>query len=336
MKRCHAILFLGALIGAFLASNLTSALADGTKTHTLKLVHTSFGPDSVSRKAVEDLARRVTEGTEGRIQFQIFGIELGDYLEIHEMIIRGEVDMLLDPVATTFDPRWAALLFPFLVTDYRKASELFAPSSYINQLFKQWAEEDGMHWLGTWVQGFTGVSLNHVVTTPEEAKGVKLRCPPIGLARYTFQNLGFDVRVFAFKDVPLAINTGLVEGQAGGGPGQSWTLVRDINKCYIHYRDVLELWGFVANKASWNRLEPDDQALIQKVANEMMIRRFTLAEAEERGYMRRLAKHGLTVVDLKDSPEKLAAAVELGRKTWPKMEEIIGKKAMDGIREVLK
>ncbi len=51
--------------------------------------------------------------------------------------------------------------------------------------------------------------------------------------------------------------------------------------------------------------------------------------------MKKLADHGLTVIDLIDSPEKLAKATELGRKTWPKMEETIGKEAMDKIRTSL-
>jgi TRAP-type C4-dicarboxylate transport system substrate-binding protein len=308
-----------------------SALA-GTKSHTLKLVHTTLSPPSPSRDAVEELAERVTKATDGRIKFQIYGIELGDYLEINEMILRGEVDIMLDPIATTFDPRWAAMQFPYLVTDYSKAAEIFGPNGFMNSLFKKWADEKGMHWMGTWMQGFTGVSLNHPATTPEEAKGIKIRSTPIGLVQDTFRYLGFEVSILPYSEVPTAISTGVVEGQAGGGPAQSWNLVRDINKYYIHYRDCLELWGVVMNKDNWNKLEEDDQQLIQGIVDEIVARRVNEAEQEEQGYMKRLADHGLTVIDLIDTPEKLARATELGRQTWPKMEEIIGKEAMDTIR----
>jgi TRAP-type C4-dicarboxylate transport system substrate-binding protein len=308
----------------------------GTKEHSFKIAHSTLPAPSASRSAIEELAERVTKETNGRIKFQIYGTELGDYLEINEMILRGEVDILLDPVATTFDPRWSAMQFPYLVTDYTKAAEIFGPSGFMNNLFKQWADEKGMYWLGTWMQGFTGVSLNHAATTPEEAKGIKIRSTPVGLVQDTFRYLGFEVSVLPYSEVPTAISTGVVEGQAGGGPAQSWNLVRDINKFYIHYRDCLELWGLFMNKNSWTSLEEDDQKLIQSIADEIVAKRVASAEAEEKDYMKKLSDHGLTVIDLIDTPEKLATATELGRKTWPKMEEIIGKEAMDTIRSSIK
>ena len=306
--------------------------AAGVKSHTLKIAHSTLDAPSASRSAVEEIARRVTAETDGRIQFRIYGTELGDYQEINEKLRRGEVDIQLDPVATTFDPRWSAMQFPYLVTDYAKAAEIFGPGGFMSRLFKQWADDNGMYWLGTWMQGFTGVSLNTPATTPEEAAGHKIRSTPVGLVQETFSYLGFEVSIIPFTEVPTAIGAGVVEGQAGGGPEQTWSIARDINKYYIHYRDCLELWGVFANKESWARLEPDDQRLIQAIVDDVVAKRVASAEAEENEFMRRLAEHGLTVIDLKDDPAKLARATELGRQTWPKMEEIIGKDAMDAIR----
>jgi TRAP-type C4-dicarboxylate transport system substrate-binding protein len=323
-----------ALTMTFTCSIFENAQA-GTKEHNLKLVHTTLPAPSASRTAVDELAKRVEEATNGRIKFKVYGIELGDYLEINEMILRGEVDIMLDPIATTFDPRWAAMQFPYLVTDYSKAAQIFGPDGFMTTLFQQWADEKGMHWLGTWMQGFTGVSLNHPATTPEEAKGIKIRSTPVGLVQDTFRYLGFDVSILPYSEVPTAISTGVVEGQAGGGPAQSWNLVRDLNKYYIHYRDCLELWGMVMNKDSWNNLEEDDQKLIQGLVDEMVAKRVLEAEQEENDYMKKLTDHGLTVIDLIDTPEKLDKATELGRQTWPKMEEIIGTPAMETIRSSL-
>jgi TRAP-type C4-dicarboxylate transport system substrate-binding protein len=308
----------------------------GTKEHSLKIAHTTLPAPSPSRAAIDELAERVTKETGGRIKFRIYGTELGDYLEVNEMILRGEIDIMLDPIATTFDQRWSAMQFPYLVSDYSKAGEIFSPDGFMTGLFKQWADEKGMHWLGSWMQGFTGVSLNQPATTPEEAKGIKIRSTPVGLVQYVYRNLGFEVAILPYSEVPTAISTGVVEGQAGGGPAQSWNLVRDINKYYVHYRSDLELWGMVMNKDSWNNLEEDDQNLIQGIVDEIMAKRVLSSEAEEKDYMKRLSDHGLTVIDLIDFPEKLARATELGRKTWPEMEKIIGKEAMDVVTANIK
>ncbi|MDR2456085.1 MAG: TRAP transporter substrate-binding protein DctP [Deltaproteobacteria bacterium] len=335
MQKRLIIVACAAALSLALALVAKESLAEGTKAHTLKIVHTSLPSPNPSRLAVEELAKRVTRETNRRIKFQIFGIELGDYLEINEMVKTGEVDFLLDPVATSADPRWAALLFPYLVTDYAKAAEIFGPQGFMTDLYRQWADENGLVWLGTWMQGFTGISMDHPATTPEEAKGIKIRSSPLGLLQDTYIHLGFEIIPLPYSEIPTAISTGLVEGQAGGGPAQAWNLTRDINKYYVHYRDCLELWGFLANKKSWDKLEPDDQKLIQDIVDELVTKRVVSAEAEERDYMRRLSDHGLTVIDLKDSPDKLARAAELGRMSWPKMEAIIGKEAMDHIRASL-
>lgn len=333
MKKLLALILSAACLTMFSVYSSESIAA--TKKHRLKIAHTTLAAPSASYDAVSKFARDITEQTDGRISFKVYGSELGDYLEINEMVLRGEVDILLDPIATTFDPRWAALQFPYLVTDYENAAEILGPEGFMTSLFKQWSDEKGMHFLGTWMQGFTGVSLNSPATTPEEAKGIKIRSTPIGLVQHVWRHLGFEVSILPYSEVPTAISTGVVEGQAGGGPAQAWNLVRDINKYYIHYRDGLELWGFVMNKDSWNRLEKEDQELFQRLANEMMAKRVLEADAEEKDYMKKLQDKGLTIIDLIDQPEKLARATELGRKTWPEMEKIIGKEAMDVVRKSL-
>lgn len=308
----------------------------GTKKHTFKIVHTTLAAPSPPRDAIDEMAERVTKGTDGRITFKIYGAELADYLEVNEMVMRGEVDILWDAISTNFEPRFAAMQFPYLVTDYGQAAQVHGPDGFMSNLFRKIADDNGMVWLGTWVQGLTGLSLNHAVTTPEEAKGVKIRSTPVGLIKDVYRNIGFDVAIIPYNEVPTAITTGVVEGQAGGGPAQTWNLVRDINKFYIHDRSNMETWGVIMNKDSWNSLEEDDQKLIQGIINEILIRRFSEAEADEKAYMKKLTDHGLTVIDLGDYPEKLAVYTELGRKTWPMMEEIIGKEAMDTIVNSLK
>lgn len=330
MKRMVITLACAAI---FLAGGMAVGDAGAaSKKHTLKIIHTTLSPPSAPRDAIDEMVKRVSKETDGRVEFKVYGIELGDYLETNEMLLRGEIDMILDPVATTFDPRWAALQFPYIVTDYKKAADIFGPDGFMTSLFRKWADEKGMHWLGTWMQGFTGVSLNRGATTPEEAKGIKIRSTPIGLVQHVYRNLGFEVSILPYSEVPTAISTGVVEGQAGGGPAQSWNLVRDLNKYYVHYRDGLELWGVLMNKASWERLDPEVQKVLQNAVNDMVAKRVLTAEAEEKDYMKKLTDKGLTVIDLIDYPEKLARSVELGRKTWPEMEKIIGKEAMDTIR----
>jgi TRAP-type C4-dicarboxylate transport system substrate-binding protein len=124
-----------------------------------------------------------------------------------------------------------------------------------------------------------------------------------------------------------------VDGQAGGGPFQTYSCCRDLNKYFVFYRDSVELWGFTFNLDKWKDLEADDKKLIREVVSAEVTKRINGAEAEDQLYIDKLKKEGLTVVDLADYPEKLKAARDSARQCWTKLDDIVGKVWMDKIRK---
>jgi TRAP-type C4-dicarboxylate transport system substrate-binding protein len=201
-------------------------------------------------------------------------------------------------------------------------------------MFQQWAKDINMIWLGTWLQGFTGVSLSKKpATTLEEAKGIKIRTPPVAAFQCYWEELGFTPSLIPYSEVPTAISTGVVDGQAGGGPFQTYSCCRDLNKYFVFYRDSVELWGYTFNKDKWNKLSSEDQKIIRDTVSKEVKLRIDGAEKEDKEYMDKLKKHGLTIVDLADSPDKLKEARDRGRKCWKVLDNIVGKTWMDQIRE---
>ena len=73
---------------------------------------------------------------------------------------------------------------------------------------------------------------------------------------------------------------------------------------FVYYRDYVEVWGFTINMDRWNKIEADDQAIIQEVVSKEVAERMAGAEQEDQEYLNKLADHGLTVVDLADTSEK--------------------------------
>lgn len=307
----------------------------GNKKHNLKIAQTIYPKGSAHMDSVERIAKAITEQTNGRIKFKIYGPELGDWAELNEMVSRGDIDIMLSPLSSSYDPRWNATFTPYIVTTYKEAKEVFSQGSEMDNIFKTWAKDINMVWLGTWLQGFAGISLSaRAATTPEEAKGIKVRTPPIAAFECYISELGFTPALIPYSEVPTAISTGVVDGQAGGGPFQTYTCCRDLNEYFVFYRDYVELWGYTINMDKWNEIEPDDQKKIQAVVGNEAAMRIDGAKNEDMAYLQKLRDHGLTVVDLADYPEKLNAAKNAARKCWTEIDEIVGKVWMDKIRKI--
>ncbi len=313
---------------------LTTPSIAGTKKHKLKIAQTVYPKGSAHMKSIERIAKEITAKTNGRIKFKVYGTELADWSELNEMVNRGDIDMMLSPMSPSYDPRWNVMQMPYIVTTYEDAKSAFGAGSFMEDMFKQWAKDVNMVWLGTWFQGFTGVSLStRPALTPEDAKGIKIRVTPIPVLECLWEKLGFMPSLIPYSEVPTAISTGVVDGQAGGGPFQTYSCCRDLNKYFVFYRDSAELWGYTMNLDKWNKLEADDQKIIQEIVSKEAQMRVEEAEKEDTEYMEELKKHGLKIVDIADYPEQLEAAKTAGRECWEVLDKDVGKVWIDRIRK---
>ena len=293
--------FVLAALSLLVMSPLSAQAADEIK---LKIAQTVYPEPSAHMDSVRRIAEKVTKATNGRITFKVYGPELCDWAELNEMVNRGDIDIMLSPMSPTYDPRWNAAYTPYMVTTYEEAKKAYGPGGFMEDMFQAWAKDINMHWLGTWFQGFTGASLNKEVTTPEEAKGVKVRTTTIGVYECCWDAMGFTPSLIPYSEVPTAISTGVVDGQSGGGPFQTWSCCRDLNKYFIFYRDSVEIWGYTINLDTWNKLSPEDQTVIAKVVADEANARVDAAKKEDMDFLAQLDKYGLTVIDMIDFRKK--------------------------------
>ena len=328
--RLNCTLF--AVIALVCMANAPAAVA-GKKKHKLKIAQTLYPSPSAHMDSIQHIADEVTRQTDGRITFKVYGPELGDWAELNEMVNRGDIDMMLSPMSASYDPRWNVTFAPYIVTGYDEAKKAFGPGGFMDEIFAVWAKDVNMKWLGTWIQGFAGVSLSTApATTADQAEGIKIRTPPIAAFECYWKKLGFTPSLIPYSEVPTAISTGVVDGQAGGGPFQTWSCCRDLNKYFVYYRDYVEVWGYTMNLDKWNQLDAQDQALIRKIVNAEVFKRVNGAEKEDQEYLSKLREHGLTVVDLADTPDRLMEARDECRGCWTELDKLVGKVWMDKIR----
>lgn len=302
---------------------------------TWKFAEPAFPKGSDRMNSCERIAKAVAERTDNKFKLTLFGPELGDWVEVDEMVMRGTIDMTLNSMTANYDPRWNIIFCPYIVSTYEEAGKAYGPGGFLNKMFTGWAKDSSMHWLGTWIQGFAGVSLStRPATTPEEAKGIKIRVPPIAAFECYWKALGFIPALIPYSEVPTAISTKMVDGQAGGGPFQTWSCCRDLNKYFVWYRDYMDPCGYVANIDSWNALPKEYKKILKEEVSKEVMMRIKDAEMWDRKYLKKLEEeHGFVVVDMAEHPEKLAAAKNAARKCWKVMDDLVGKIWMDKVRE---
>ena len=283
----------------------------------------------------KSFAKKVFEGTNGRIQIDVFsGGVLGDWTEIFEMVQRGTIEMSMAQANANFDPQLnLAYYFPYIVTNSQEAKKVYGPYGWAYKIIVDLWAKHKIKALSVVPLGMSGVSLKTLpakYAEPGATHGLKVRVMPIKPCEWTYEALGYIATPIPYAEAYSAIQTGIADGQMGGPPFQAWQF-KDVNKVWIQYNDFFESWWFAINMDLWNKLSKEDQAVMLKAAQEESDIQWARADQVDEEYRQKLVKeYGWQIVTL--SQEQLnAVAASVRKKVWPKMEEIIGKELMDRI-----
>jgi TRAP-type C4-dicarboxylate transport system substrate-binding protein len=100
-------------IKALAVASLFIGGAAGAQEHTLRL-STLMKPDSDGARAAESFAQKVAEKTDGRIAITVYpASQLGDWIEVHEQVSFGALDLAMQPLSNSYDQRLAIAWFPY-------------------------------------------------------------------------------------------------------------------------------------------------------------------------------------------------------------------------------
>jgi TRAP-type C4-dicarboxylate transport system substrate-binding protein len=284
-------------------------------------------------------AKEVKERTKGRIDITVYsGGVLGDWVETTEMVMRGAVDMALDPIAPTYDPRLNITYYmPYVAETMEKAKKIYSRDSFMHTLVNEIIEPLNMKGLAIYPVGSSGCTLDKVPPSPGDPdvpKNLKMRVMPIRLCELTWKRLGYLPTAIPWAEVYPALQTGVADGQMGGPPYQGYT-VRDVQKCWIQYNDFFEIYWFYMNKKLWDGLSAGDKKIFLEAAERQCQGRWkTIAEEDEK-YRNEMKKSGLEIIMLSE-PELERCAAAIRKDVWPEMEKIVGKALMDRIYTALK
>ena len=334
-RLCHIVATICIIAFAGLTGFTGAVCAEELPEVNIKVSQAMMPKTSLTHKLIEEFAASVTERTEGNVTFKIFGPEIGDWTELERMTKRGAVDMQFNAFDTGLDARWNFFTLPFMVSNWDQVRKVFSKGGIVTELGEKWAQEKNLHYLGPWLNNLASLGMrDKVVTTSEEAKGLKIRVPPIDTYKCFVEKMGFSPVTIPWAEAPTAVATGLVDGWVGSGAVYMYDLFRDVAKVMVVTYDSPETWHVTYNLKKWNKLPEAYQQIITEEVDKIIAKHLQLVEKEEMDNQAKLIEAGWTVKVPSD--KDLEKWKESSLECWEKYESIVGKENLDKLREEVK
>jgi len=225
-------------------------------------------PTNLSVQIAEEVGKRVTKSTNGRLTFQVFPSgQLGTTTDSLEQASQGQPVITFASASFMAQfgvPELAAVDGPFVVGNNEEAERL-AFSGLMQSYYSRLAEKAGIRVLAlNWFDG-----ARHMVGTapypkPSDLKGVKMRVPPVKTWLKTFEPMGVIATTVEAAEVYIALSQGVVtaaESPLTGIADKHWQEPAKHITLTGHYNLFV---GWVMSEKVYQSLGKEHQAILME------------------------------------------------------------------------
>ncbi len=278
--------------------------------------------DSVATKLDKKLIDMINEKSGGRIKITLYADNaLGDATNVFDELMVGSIDMAHISPNETYDARISATMLPYLSASYPDLLKAYSKGSFLRDELDEALGAIGIHLAGIFCEGFNGIGAMQDLDNPNVPgadKGCVIRVPMMDVYALSAKDLGFRTSSMPYADTYTAMQTGVVQGFAGGTAQINYLSFRDIIKHFYDYRYIQEATMILFSDATWSKFSAEDQAMITECVNEICAEGADLAESFNDEMMETMEKEGIAVTKFTD--EELTAFAESCRKNvWPEL-----------------
>lgn len=338
MKRIVSLLLILLLICTSLSGcgqNTSEESTDATDAKVYKLrMATQAGTGTEGCIVLQDCIKKIDELTNGQVKIELYPDQLlGDWTDVFTELRQGTIDLAMQSIDTSYDPRLEMRTIPYLFDDYDQISTVAGEGSYFDNTYTNLLADLDITYFGVWVEGLVGIGTNVIpkdYVTPGTPKDILLRCPAMDVYLNSMKEIGYSTIVIPATDLFTSLQTGVCDGFIGGTPLSNYNLFRDVIKYYIPLNMSCEQQGLMASKSVFESLPPEFQAIISDVFRQASNDSFSKAVQRDKEYMDKLQEYGVEILELTD--EQRANYVQFTReKVWPYMEKRVGKEIMSNL-----
>jgi len=266
-------------------------------------VHPAGYPNVV---AIEHMGDKLSKASNGRITLKMFpGSVLGGEKEMIEQTQVGAIDILrtsLGPVGPVV-PEVNVFNMPFIFRDEAHMRAVIDGPIGQEMLDKITASPAKLVALGWMDGGSRSLYTKKPVRKPEDLKGMKIRMMGNPLFVDTMNAMGGNGISMGYGEVFTAIQTGVVDG-AENNPPTLYTAhhYQAGAKYYTQTNHLIIPEIFVMSKVTWNKLSPEDQALVKKFSREAQMEQRQLWDKSVADYTAKLKAEGVEFIKIDNKP----------------------------------
>lgn len=247
----------------------TTILFGVTFAEQLRFAHTD-PPGGTREEAALFFAEKVKEYTEGRYTVKTFpSAILGNDVKLLELVSIGGVDFVVSgPVIYgKHIDAMSLLIFPYLIDTFEQGWHLYDDTNWVRTRFKE-LESKGFKMLATWEAGFRVLTTRMPVKKPSDVKGIKLRVPPNPIHLTIWKTFGANPVSMGIKEVYMAIQQGVVDGQENPIPtiwaNKFYEVAKYVTLTNHNYGPI----PLSISMKTWQKISAKDQQAIMKAAKE--------------------------------------------------------------------
>jgi TRAP-type transport system periplasmic protein len=188
-----------------------------------------------------------------------------------EAISRGNLEMSISSAQelANFFPEFSVFTAGYLHRDAAHQVAVF--NAPVMQPFKDKVEKElGVKLLTIMYLGRRQINLNSdkEIKTPADMAGFKLRMPPSDAWQFLGKALGANPVPVPFPELYTALQTGAVDGQDNPLPTVMDAKFYEVTKQIVLTSHLVDLNYLTVSKRAWDSLTPENQAALQKAADD--------------------------------------------------------------------
>ena len=301
---------------------------------TLKLATDSGTKGSPAGDALKKWGELIEQKSDGEIKAKVFyQNELGGQQEVFDLHVAGDVDLMLNWPMTSYDKRIGVIYTPYMTLSWDEALKAYSPGGWVNNMLGGIYSDIGLKFFGPWPEGFNGVaSKGKYALNIADANGLKVRTMTVFPAPQTMQALGYQTAAIEWGEVYTALQTGVVDGEAGNVIYWDYEYFRDSLDYYVQTKHFFMTGILSANQDTWENMSEEEQKIVSDAAIEIMNEQFKAAKQQDDYYIAKAQEAGMKYFE--PNEEQIREFAKAAReKVWPQMDKEVGPEIMDTIRK---
>jgi tripartite ATP-independent transporter DctP family solute receptor len=145
-------------------------------------------------------------------------------------------------------------------------------------------------------------SVKKPIRSIDDVKGMKIRVQQSDMWLSMMEALGANATPMPFGEVYSALETGVIEGAENNWPSLESSKHYEVAKFYSLTEHSMSPEVLVISKVSWDKLSPEDQALLKQAAKDSVPKMRELWSAREKASEKTVRDAGVEVISIDKAP----------------------------------